>query len=78
QARDMVIIEINRDYQHFDRILGEHRWSEILRNPTKEEKERATQVFYCAYNTGRIVQKNGWKRIYVEEAWFKTWSPNNR
>lgn len=55
----MVIIEVNRGYSHFDRILGEHRWSEFLRNPTKDEKERVTQVFYCTYNTGRIVQKNG-------------------
>ena len=55
----MVIIEVNRDYAHFDRILGEHRWSEFLQTPTKEEAGRVTQVFYCAYNTGRIVQKNG-------------------
>lgn len=55
----MVIIEINRDYPHFDHILGEHRWSEFLQSPTEEEKDQATQVFYCTYNTGRIVQKNG-------------------
>ncbi|KAI9568903.1 hypothetical protein HD554DRAFT_2096586 [Boletus coccyginus] len=76
-SRGMVIIEITRDYPHFDRILGEHRWSEFLQKPTKEEKGRATQVFYCTYSTGRIVQKNGWKRIDVDEAWFKAWSPNN-
>lgn len=109
----MVIIEINRDYAHFDRILGEHRWSEFLQKPTKEESGRVTQVFYCTYNTGRIVQKNGaceiyslwrykvllpwlylmtplcraalcsycllgWKRIDVDETWFKAWSPKNR
>lgn len=55
----MVIIEVNRDYQDFDRILGEHRWSEFLTSPTKEESGRVTQVFYCTYSTGRIVQKNG-------------------
>ncbi|KAH0829064.1 hypothetical protein J3R83DRAFT_2521 [Lanmaoa asiatica] len=77
-ARGMVVIEVNRDYAHFDRILGEHRWSEFLQSPTKEEKTRVTQVFYCAYSTGRIVQKNGWKRIDVDEAWFKAWSPRNR
>ncbi|OJA16863.1 hypothetical protein AZE42_09139 [Rhizopogon vesiculosus] len=27
--------------------------------------------------TGRQVEKNNWKRIFVEDAWFKTWSPNN-
>lgn len=55
----MVIIEVNRDYAHFDRILGEHRWAEFLQKPTKEESGRVTQVFYCTYSTGRIVQKNG-------------------
>jgi hypothetical protein len=60
----MVIIEVNREYKDFDRILGEHRWSEFLRTPTKEEKGKLTQVFYCAYNTGRIVQKNGGFGIY--------------
>ena len=59
QARDSVIIEVNRDYLHVDRILGEHRWSEFLRNPSRDEKDRATQVFYCTYHTGRMVQKNG-------------------
>jgi len=58
QARDMVIIEVDRDYPHFDRILGEHRWSEFLRNLSDDEKERVTQVFYCTYHTGRMVQKN--------------------
>ncbi|KAG8220443.1 hypothetical protein J3R82DRAFT_3137 [Butyriboletus roseoflavus] len=77
-ARAMVIIEVNRDYEQFDHILGEHRWSEFLQNPTKEESGRITQVFYCTYSTGRIVQKNGWKRIDVDEAWFKAWSPKNR
>ncbi|KAF8845955.1 hypothetical protein BDN67DRAFT_960608, partial [Paxillus ammoniavirescens] len=77
-ARNMVIIEVDRYFAHFDRILGEHRWSEFLQNPTQDEKDRVTRVFYCTYNTGRIVQKNGWKRIDVEDAWFKAWSPNNR
>ncbi|KAI6009873.1 hypothetical protein EDC04DRAFT_847356 [Pisolithus marmoratus] len=76
-ARDMVIIEVDRDYPHFDRLLGEHRWSEFLRKPSTEEKGRVTQVFYCTYNTGRNVEKNGWKRVFVEDAWFDDWSPKN-
>ncbi|KAL4071339.1 hypothetical protein V8B97DRAFT_1870991 [Scleroderma yunnanense] len=76
-ARDTVIIEVNRDCPHLDRILGEHRWSEFLRKPSSDEKDRVTQVFYCSYNTGRMVQKYGWKRIYVDETWFIAWSPNN-
>lgn len=60
----MVIVEIMRDYPHFDRILGEHHWSEFLQKPTKEEKDRVTQVFYCTYNTGRLVQKHGGWRVF--------------
>ncbi|EGO00551.1 hypothetical protein SERLA73DRAFT_38629, partial [Serpula lacrymans var. lacrymans S7.3] len=77
QARDMVIIEVARDYQHFDRILGEHRWSEFLVNPTGELQDQITRVYYCTYSTGRQVQKYGWKRVFVEEDWFKSWSPRN-
>jgi len=59
QARDMVIIEVAREYPHFDRLLGEHRWSEFLREPSEQEKDQVTKVFYCTYSTGRQVQKNG-------------------
>lgn len=76
-ARDMVIIEIARDCPQLDRLLGEHRWREFLKKSSKQEQDQVTKVFYCTYSTGRQVQKNGWKRIYVEDAWFKTWSPNN-
>lgn len=76
-ARDMVIIEIARECPQLDRLLGEHRWREFLKKSTKQEQDQVTKVFYCTYSTGRQVQKNGWKRIYVEDAWFKTWSPNN-
>jgi len=55
----MVIIEVKRDFDCFDRLLGEHKWSEFLRNPSAEELEKVTQVFYCVYNSGRQVQKNG-------------------
>lgn len=76
-ARDMVIIEIARECPQLDRLLGEHRWKEFLKKSSEQEQDQVTKVFYCTYSTGRQVQKNGWKRIYVEDAWFKTWSPNN-
>jgi hypothetical protein len=55
----MVIVEIQKDYNGFDRLLGEHRWSDFLRSPSDEEKDKVTKVYYCQYNTGRIVQKMG-------------------
>jgi len=55
----MVILEIERTYPHFDRLLGEHRWSEFLRKPTSEEVGRVSQVFHCLYKSGREAQKDG-------------------
>lgn len=55
----MVIIEIKREFDSFDHLLGEHRWIDFLKNPSEEEREIVTQVFYCTYNSGRQVQKHG-------------------
>ncbi|KAJ7119354.1 hypothetical protein C8R43DRAFT_86222 [Mycena crocata] len=76
-ARGQVLIEVNRNYPHPERLLGEHRWSEFLKKPTEEEAGRVSQIFYCVYSTGRQAQKDGWKRINVADSWFKNWSPVN-
>lgn len=55
----MIIIEIMRNFSNFDRLLGEHRWSEVFQNPTPENRERVSKIFYCKYSTGREVQKHG-------------------
>ncbi|KAI0061938.1 hypothetical protein BV25DRAFT_1826226 [Artomyces pyxidatus] len=73
----MVIVEIDRNFD-FKRVLGEHKWSKFLKTPTEEEADRTSRAYYCTLNTGRKVQKNGWKRVEVEEHWFAGWSPNNR
>jgi len=59
KALNMVIIEVKRDFDGFDRLLGEHKWNEFLKNPSPEEFEKKTRVYYCVYNSGRQVQKNG-------------------
>ncbi|KAG6918245.1 hypothetical protein DXG01_015619 [Tephrocybe rancida] len=74
-ARGMVLIEVDKKYPHNERLLGEHKWQEFLRNPTEEEADRVTQIFHSLYTTGREAQKDGWKRIHVEAPWFKGWSP---
>ncbi|KAG6843893.1 hypothetical protein H0H87_011947 [Tephrocybe sp. NHM501043] len=74
-ARGMVLIEVDKKYPHNQRLLGEHRWKEFLRQPTEEETDRVTQIFHSLYSTGREAQKDGWKRIHVEAPWFKNWSP---
>lgn len=55
----MVIIEVNRSFQQLDRLLGQHKWEEFLQNPTEEEKERYSSIFFCTKNTVREVSKAG-------------------
>ncbi|KAI9445620.1 hypothetical protein BJY52DRAFT_1315936 [Lactarius psammicola] len=55
----MVVIEVDRYFDRFDDLLGLHTWSEFLLQPKKEQKDKSSKVFYCHYNTGRLVEKNG-------------------
>ena len=55
----MVVIEVDRDFESFDQLLGLHTWSEFLQNPSEEQLDKVSKVFYCTYNTGRLVEKHG-------------------
>ena len=55
----MVVIEVDRDFESFDRLLGLHTWSEFLQNPSEEQLDKVSKVFYCTYNTGRLVENYG-------------------
>ena len=59
QSPGMVIIEVNRFFERFDSLLGMHLWSSFLKRPTEEDKGKSSNVFWCHYNSGRLVQKNG-------------------
>ena len=59
QAHGMVIVHVKKSFTEFNAVLGEHRWSDFLRNPTDEEKGRVSKVFYCFYPFYRIAQKDG-------------------
>ena len=61
----MVILEIERSYPDFGGLLGEHKWNEFLKNPTDEEKDRLSQIFYCIYTSGRDAQKDGKHLFFV-------------
>lgn len=74
----MILLEIDKKYPHNERLLGEHRWSEFLKKPNEEEEGKVTQVFHSLYSKGRDAQKDGWKRIHVEAAWFKDWDQFKR
>ncbi|KAI0040319.1 hypothetical protein FA95DRAFT_1566505 [Auriscalpium vulgare] len=77
-APGMIVIEVNRYFDGFDRLLGEHKWSQFLTSPTEEEADRVSRVYYCTLNTGRKVEKTGWKRVNIPEHWFYGWHPNNK
>jgi hypothetical protein len=55
----MVVIEVDRDFDSFDRLLGLHTWSKFLQKPSAEQADKVSKVFYCTYNTGRQVEKSG-------------------
>ncbi|KAF8815662.1 hypothetical protein BYT27DRAFT_7192653 [Phlegmacium glaucopus] len=74
-ASGMILIEVSKMFTDHERLLGEHRWSEILTKPGAEEKKRVSQVFHSFYATGREAQKDGWKNLVVQSTWFKNWSP---
>jgi hypothetical protein len=59
QSPGMVIIEVDRYFERFESLLGMHTWSSFLKKPTKEDKDKSSKVFWCQYNSGRLVQKNG-------------------
>ena len=66
-------MEINETYGDWRRILGEHRWGEFLKKPTEGEKNLKSQIFFCRWSHSRELQKTGWKRIDVQDAWFREW-----
>ncbi|KAJ7052050.1 hypothetical protein C8F01DRAFT_1066478 [Mycena amicta] len=76
-ARSQVIIEIARDYEYPERLLGEHKWGEFLKKPVGDQHTGRTMVFYSTYNSGRAVQKDGWKKIEVQDSWFQGWRAQN-
>ncbi|KAI5889932.1 uncharacterized protein SCHCODRAFT_02630420 [Schizophyllum commune H4-8] len=71
KARGMTLIEILNECRDIGKLLlGEHRWSEMLREPTEDEKERTSRIYYSIYSTTREAQKDGWKQISVLSRWF--------
>lgn len=55
----MILLEISKEFTEHERLLGEHRWSEILKEPDDEEKKSVSKVFHSVYAKGREAQKDG-------------------
>ncbi|KAI0753351.1 hypothetical protein C8Q80DRAFT_1097233, partial [Daedaleopsis nitida] len=66
----VIILELDESMPDFNIILGGHKWADFLVEPGETGK-LISKVFYCTYNSDRVVQKNGWKRIDVKDAWVK-------
>jgi len=55
----MILLEISKAFVDHQVLLGEHRWSDFLKNADAEQKGRTTQVFHSIYPTIREAQKDG-------------------
>ncbi|KAI0311921.1 hypothetical protein OF83DRAFT_1068041 [Amylostereum chailletii] len=73
----MVLIEVDRDFEGFDRLLGAHAWSSFLKHPSAEESGMTSKIFFSTYRSGREVQKHGWKRVDIRNEWFRREPPEN-
>lgn len=54
-----VLLEIGKHKPLLDKILGEHKWNEILVHPSEDEAKSFSQVFPCALTTASNVKKDG-------------------
>ena len=55
----MIIVEVDREFERFELVLGMHSWSEFLLAPTEEEAGMSSEVFFCTYNTNTTVRGGG-------------------
>ncbi|KAN0137854.1 hypothetical protein V8E53_004338 [Lactarius tabidus] len=72
-SRGMVVIEVHRDFDSFDRLLGLHTWSEFLQKPCKEQIDKVSKCSVALLT--QVVA--GWKRVNIEDRWFNGWTANN-
>ncbi|KAH8835867.1 hypothetical protein DL96DRAFT_1575887 [Flagelloscypha sp. PMI_526] len=72
KARNTVIIEVKKAMGPLleTKLLGEHKWNKLLKNPTEEEARLTSKIYYCTYPHARAAQKEGWKRVFVQDSWF--------
>ena len=72
----MVVIEVSKDgFTDFRRLLGEHRWREVLRAPSRDHAKEVSSIFPCTMSTPRSLQKECWQQVNVEASWLNKWSP---
>jgi hypothetical protein len=50
KSLEKVVIEVNRECDSFNELLGKHLWSEFLVEPTKEEMGKSSMIFFSTFN----------------------------
>ena len=71
------MVETRKDSVDLRRLLGEHRWSEVLRDLSENDKHEVSRIYQCKMSSSWDIDKSRWMRVYVEDAWFRRWSPEN-
>ncbi|KAM5537870.1 hypothetical protein V8D89_008346 [Ganoderma adspersum] len=76
RSPNMVIVEVSKDgFTDFRRLLGEHRWREVLRAPNGGHAKEVSRIFPCTMSTPRSLQKECWQQVNIEASWLNKWSP---
>jgi len=55
----MVVAEVSKYFEEFNKLLGEHSWNQFLRRSSVEEMDRKSRVYFSTYSNARALQKDG-------------------
>ena len=69
KSTEMVVIEVDREFDRFHELLGLHVWSEFLMEPNKEQMDESSTVLYSTFNTSRLVNSG---TSCIALLWFVT------
>ena len=60
KAPNIVIVEISKGYLEIEtRLLGAHRWKEILKKPDPTRLEDESRIYFSSFGEDRKAQKSG-------------------
>jgi len=65
QSPGMVILAISRDSEDICGLLGAHKWSEFLKDPSDEEKGQTSKVFFSTKSCTRELEGPGISLVFM-------------
>lgn len=72
QTPTTVLIEVSRDFESWERLLGEHKWSEVFRTGfSSKDADNTSMIFFSTFHDHRAAEKAGWKILYIDDAFIK-------